>query len=197
MDSELFNIDIPTRKPKVGSVLVAEPFLREDYFNHAAILLVDYTRGDSAMGLVLNKPTGYTLGQAVEGIDDEIDLPLYCGGPLSHDRLFYIHSLGNTFDGAREIAPALYIGGDFDRVCSYVNMGLETEGKIRFFLGYSGWEQDQLESEIRNHVWAVDPTPSLTDLFRPGGDSEWYRFVRALGPRYRNWLYHPVNPYLN
>lgn len=197
LDDVLFKIDIPTRKPQVGSILVAEPFLRESYFNHAVISMVEYEKGGSAMGLVLNKPTGYTMGEAIEGVDEEIDIPIFCGGPLSHDRLFYIHTLGDEFDGARQIAEGLYVGGDFDQVRSYINMGLPTEGKIRFFIGYSGWDPHQLDQEIDRHVWAVAPLSSNAEIFNEDGDSAWYRLVRTLGPKYRNWLYHPVNPQLN
>lgn len=197
LDSSLFKINLPTGEPGVGSILVAEPFLREEYFNHGVIALVEYERGKSSMGLVLNKATGYTLGEAIEGIDDEVDIPIYCGGPLSCDRLFYLHTLGKEFDGARRIASNLYIGGDFEQVKSYVNMGLETEGKMRFFVGYSGWDPYQLESEIENHVWAVAPEEACAEIFRQEGDSFWYRIVRLLGKPYRNWLYHPVNPQYN
>lgn len=197
LDDMLFRINLPTRQPRVGSILVAEPFLRESYFNHAVISLVEYDKQSGAMGLVLNKPTGYTIGEAIEGINEEIEIPIYLGGPLSHDRLFYIHSLGDEFEGARQIAENLYVGGDFDQVKSYVNMGLPTEGKIRFFIGYSGWDPGQLDSEIDRHVWAVAPTPPNEEVLIEEGDPTWYRFVRSLGPEYRNWLYHPLNPQLN
>lgn len=197
LDSSLFNIDIPTRQPRAGAILVAEPFLREEYFNHSVISLIECEKGESAMGLVLNKPTGYTLGEAIHGIDEEVEIPVYCGGPLSHDRLFYLHSLGDEFEGARQIAPGLFIGGDFEQVCSYINMGLETEGKIRFFIGYSGWDPNQLESEVQNHVWAVSTKVDVHDILREEGESAWYKFVRSLGRRYRNWLYYPVNPHFN
>ncbi len=197
LDSSLFKINLPTDTPAVGSILVAEPFLREEYFNHGVISLVEYEPGKSAMGLVLNKPTGYTLGEAIEGIDDDVDLPIYCGGPLSCDRLFYLHTLGNTFPGARQIADDLFIGGDFEDVRKYVNMGLDTDGKMRFFVGYSGWGAGQLESEIEQHVWAVAPKPANKQIFTEDGDSFWHRIVRLLGKPYRNWLYHPVNPQYN
>lgn len=197
LDASIFRINLPTGKPSVGSLLVAEPFLRDEYFTHGVIALVEYSNGKSAMGLVLNKPTGYTLGDAIEGIADEVDIPIYFGGPMSCDRLFYIHTLGDEFRGSRKIADNLYIGGDFNQVKDYVNMGLDTEGKMRFFVGYSGWEPFQLESEIRKHVWAVAPRPANSELFREDGESSWYRVVRTLGRNYRNWLYHPVDPHYN
>ncbi len=197
LDTSLFKINLPTGTPHVGSILVAEPFLREEYFNHGVISLIEYEKGKSAMGLVLNKPTGYTLGEAIEGIDDEVDIPIYCGGPLSCDRLFYLHTLGKEFDDSRAIADNLYIGGDFDEVKRYVNMGCDTEGKMRFFVGYSGWDPFQLEKEIEEHVWAVAPKPANKEIFTEDGDSFWYRIVRLLGSQYRNWLYHPMNPQYN
>lgn len=197
LDTSLFRINMPTGAPKPGVLLVAEPFLREEYFNHAVISLIEYARGRNSMGLVLNKPTGYTLGEAIEGIDTEIDIPIYCGGPVSCDRLFYIHSLGDELPGARRLSDDLYIGGDFESVKAYVNMGLPTDGLIRFFVGYSGWDSRQLEEEIENHVWAVVPQPANRDILHEDGDAFWYRTVRSMGEPYRHWLYHPLNPQLN
>ncbi len=139
LDSSIFKINHPTGPPSPGTLLVAEPFLKEDHFNHAVILLVEHTAGKPAMGLVLNKPTGYTMGEAIEGVDESVDLPIYCGGPMSCDRLFYLHSLPGEFEGSRHIAGDLFIGGDFDQVKRYLNMGLPTRGRMRFFVGYSGW----------------------------------------------------------
>lgn len=197
LDSSLFKINMPTSKPRPGVLLVAEPFLREDYFNHAVITLIEFEEGKSAMGLVLNKPTGYTIGEAVEGIDNGIDTPIYCGGPVSCDRMFYIHSLGNQFPHSRKLTDDLYIGGDFESVKAYINMGLPTEGVIRFFVGYSGWDPGQLEEEITRHVWAVAPRPANSEILREDGDSFWYHIVRTMGTSYRNWLYHPLNPQFN
>lgn len=197
LDSSIFKIDHTTGAPAVGSLLVAEPFLREEYFNHGVISLVEYEPGKTAMGLVLNKPTGYTLGSAVEGIADEVEIPIYYGGPMGHDRLFYIHTLGNEIKGSRLLVDDLYIGGDFEQVKEYVNMGLVCEDTIRFFIGYSGWEPYQLESEIDRHVWAVAPKPANSEIFREDGLSAWHRIVRLLGKKYHNWLYHPEDPHLN
>lgn len=158
LDASLFRINMPSPRPASGRLLVAEPFLREEHFNHAVISLVDYEPGEKSMGIVLNKPTGVTLGQAVEGIDDEVDIPIYCGGPVGNDRLFYLHSLPGEFPDSRPLTADLYIGGDFERVKAYVNMGLPTDGRIRFFVGYSGWDAGQLDREVHQHVWAVKCT---------------------------------------
>lgn len=197
LDSSLFRINMPTRKPQPGALLVAEPFLREEHFNHAVISLIEYSAEKSAMGLVLNKPTGYTLGEAIDGINSNINIPIYCGGPVSCDRLFYIHSIGPQIPGSNPLANDLFIGGDFKAVKEYINLGLPTEGIIRFFVGYSGWNEGQLDEEISSHVWAVAPRPASSELLKDDGEAFWYHIVRSMGESYRNWLYHPLNPQLN
>ena len=197
LDNSLFKIDMPTGEPKPGVLLVAEPFLREECFNHAVITLIDFSSDDSALGLVLNKPTGYTLGETVSDIDNALEIPIYCGGPMSCDRMFYIHSLPDEVPGGKPIGKDLYLGGDFDAVKQYINMGLPTKGHIRFFIGYSGWSVGQLKKEIDNHVWAVAPRPANKEILREDGDSFWYRTVRSMGKKYRNWLYHPLDPQCN
>ena len=80
---------------------------------------------------------------------------------------------------------------------AYVNMGLPTDGRIRFFVGYSGWDAGQLDREVHQHVWAVAPQPETSRILNVEGESYWYKVVRSLGRSYRNWLYHPTNPKLN
>lgn len=133
LKSLLFNISIPQNAPQPGALLIAEPFLREEFFCHAVICLVDYDDNKSTMGIVLNKPTSYNLDQIITNINISANIPVYCGGPVSCDRLFFIHTLGNIIPNSRLINNGLYIGGDFDAVINYINLGFETTGKIRFF----------------------------------------------------------------
>ncbi len=122
-----------------GSLLVAEPFLSESYFNHGVITLVDYTVDDGALGLVMNAPTGHTLDEYLEGVDANCGVEVYCGGPVGIDRMVFMHTLGESvFPGAKEFAPGLYLGGDFDMAIDYVNSGYPLDGVLRFFIGYSG-----------------------------------------------------------
>lgn len=195
LDSSLFKIDMPTRRPYQGALLVAEPFLREEPFNHAVISLIDYAEGDSSMGLVLNKPTGYTIGDVIDDIDSSIDAPIHSGGPVASDRLFYIHNL--AIPGAHSLPDGLSIGGDFNAVKDYLNSGAPHKGVIRFFVGYSGWEPLQLDEEIENHVWAVASKLDATELLQAESPSFWYSIVKTMGTPYRNWLYHPTHPNLN
>lgn len=197
-ESLLFNIDINASCiPRPGSLLVAEPFLREQYFHHAVICLVDYEQRGSSMGIVLNNLTSYTLQEILPGVTAKDPIPVYCGGPMSCDRLYFIHTLGALIPESREIVPGLYIGGDFDAVLSIINDGYPVEGCMRFFVGYSGWDVGQLDEELNKNVWAVTDIPSLDTLLVGEEDAYWHTVVRTMGKRYKGWLYHPRNPHSN
>lgn len=194
--SLLFNINIESDKPSLASLLVAEPFLKEDFFRHAVICLVDY--GESgAMGIVLNHATVYSLQDMIDTVKSEQPIPVYCGGPMSTDRLYFIHTLGDLFPGGRKIREGLWLGGDFKALEDYLNSGYPVEGKIRFFIGYSGWSAGQLEEEVENHAWAVAPIVSNETLMTETEDSMWHKMVRELGEEFRGWRYHPVNLHAN
>ncbi|MBD5209941.1 MAG: YqgE/AlgH family protein [Bacteroidales bacterium] len=197
LDKTLFNIDISTMSPREGSLLVAEPFLSDEHFNHAVISLIDYSPEGSSMGIVMNRTSGYTLGQLVEGFADDVDIPVYFGGPMSRNRMFYIHRLGDLFNGAVEIMPGLWIGGDYNQVLQYVRDGYPSDDLIRFFIGYSGWDAGQLESEVREHVWAVTNPLSPEQMLRDSDDTYWHKVVRQMGSQYRGWQMQPMFPAAN
>ncbi|WP_290146543.1 YqgE/AlgH family protein [Paramuribaculum intestinale] len=194
----LFNIDIPaTIDAAAGTLLVAEPFLKEECFAHSVIYIVDHASDSSSMGVVLNHITRHRLSDLIDGIDSAHDTPVFCGGPVGTNRLFFMHTLGDIIPQSQEIGSGMYIGGDFDYMRQYINAGYPTEGKIRFFIGYSGWSARQLEDEIQSNVWAVSGFKSAERLLKEHGDSYWHRTVRSMDSRFRGWLYHPQNPHAN
>lgn len=197
--TNLFRVKNYTDKPACGALLVAEPFLKESYFNHGVVSLIDYIPSEGATGVVMNNNTDYKLGELLDGVDPELDIPVFCGGPVGQDRLFFIHTLGpDIIPQARQYAPGLYVGGDFDTIINYVNAGYPTEGVVRFFIGYCNWVEGQLERELREETWAMAPAPSsASDLLQDVADPYWHRTVRSMGSRYRSWSLMPRNTSAN
>ncbi len=198
--SRIFDFKTIKRPVEQGSLLVSEPFLQERYFKHAVISLVDLAADNGTMGVVLNNRTGLMLHEVVDEIKASRQVNVYCGGPLSHDRLFFLHTLGpDIVSGASEYAPGLYIGGDFASVVEYVNSGYPMNGVLRFFIGYTGWSPGQLAEELDNDVWAVanpDAVPAAV-LLSNHGDTLWHTVVRTMGPDYRLWRLHPMSTRAN
>lgn len=198
-DRLIFNIDIDTPTPRPGKLMVAEPFMTDDYFRHSVVCMVECGPDVNAMGIVLNHSTGYTLQELVSEITVEEPVPVFCGGPLSCDRLYYLHTLGpRLIPGSLAVAPGLYIGGDFEAMIEYVNEGFPIEGTVRFFVGYSGWSHEQLEAELSQNTWKVTNIHTPAGLELTGSDDAyWHRHVRAMGSAFRGWRYHPRNPQCN
>lgn len=146
------------------------------------------------MGVVLNRQISSTLKDLIPDITRKDDVPVFCGGPVSCDRLYFLHTLGSDIiPRAQLIKNGLWIGGDFDAVKQYVNAGYPIDGQIRFFVGYSGWDAGQLESELKNNVWAVTDFTSAESLLEGKEDAVWHNVVRGLGDDFRTWLLHPQN----
>ncbi|MDO4319271.1 MAG: YqgE/AlgH family protein [Bacteroidales bacterium] len=200
LDTTIFNLKTIKLPVHEGDLLIAQPFLDEAWFSRAVISVIDYDRKDGATGVVLNNSMNYTLADVLEGVSsDAPEVPVFCGGPMSQDRLYFIHTLGSQiFAGAREYSPGLYIGGDFDAAVQYVNEGYPVDGCLRFFIGYSGWSPGQLEKEISEDTWAISPViGEPSGLLKGEGDSYWHRIVRQLGTAYRSWRFLPRDLHAN
>jgi putative transcriptional regulator len=184
-----------------GSLLVAEPFLRESYFLHSVISIIDRSETEGTMGVVLNNRTNLKLHNILPEVNSQHNnVPVFCGGPLSQDRLFFMHTLGKDIvPESQEIYRGLWLGSNLDIVVDYINSGYPVDGVVRFFLGYSGWSVGQLENELENNVWAVanDVDVTAAELLSTHADRTWHRLVRAMGDPYRNWQIHPALPNVN
>lgn len=194
---DIFSVKLPQPDPKVGSLLVAAPFLDDGCFCHAVVCMIEHSTDGGSMGLVTNRQSGYMLDELVESIETDEEIPVFVGGPVHNDRLYYLHTLGVLIPDSVELAPGLYVGGDFDTVKAYIASGCKVEGCIRFFVGYSGWSSGQLRRELDGHDWAVARLVCIDDIMGLQEDAAWRTQVSMLGERYRLWLNCPVNARLN
>lgn len=96
-------------------------------FGRSIILLVDHTL-DGTMGLVLNKPLPLYLNDVLKDFKDVENIPIYKGGPLCTDTLFYLHTLKGIKDSL-QIGKGFYLNGDFDAIRRYILEGNDITGK--------------------------------------------------------------------
>lgn len=193
LNLDIFKIITNNVKPIKGRILIAEPFLQGYYFSRSIILLTEHNE-EGSVGLVLNKPLDITLDKVLT----DYKIPrenLTCGGPVSPDKLFYIHTYPNV-QAAEEILPGLYFGGDFDKIYEAFKKDELATQKIRFFIGYSGWTNGQLSEEIEKNSWLVSDT-SLQDIFEYTDGEFWVEVVKNMGKKYAVWANYPSNPDMN
>lgn len=195
INTDIFKIETNHVVPAQGKVLISEPFLCDHMFGRSVILLVDHTQ-NGTMGLVMNKPLPLFLNDLLNEIDCRENIPIYKGGPISTDTLFYVHTLENIADSL-PITDGIYLNGDFSAIKQFMVEGNSIKGKIRFFLGYSGWEPGQLNQEITENTWLVDNAdiPSLMD--EKASRNLWKNTLGKLGGKYEIWSHFPQVPTLN
>ncbi|WP_310994118.1 YqgE/AlgH family protein [Aequorivita marina] len=184
-----------TLKPAKGLLLVAEPSIIGDVsFNRSVVLLAEYNQSGS-VGFILNKPLHYKLRDFVPGINSE--LPVYNGGPVEQDNLYFIHSIPDIIPGSIEISNGIYWGGDFSAIIDLLEKDQLKKDQIRFFLGYSGWEENQLEHELKVNSWIVAPNSYNNSLIGKTNTNFWKEKMIEFGGDYLLWSNAPENPTLN
>ncbi len=68
--------------------------------------------------------------------------------------------------------------------------------KIRFYLGYSGWGEGQLQEELTEKSWlTVNATRKL--IFQTETDMIWKEAVKSMGGRFEQLVNYPIDPQLN
>lgn len=189
----LYN-NLSSAEPERGRLLISDPMMEEAHFRRSVVMILDRDADKGHLGLTLNKSTSITLGDIIPGWQPGEKIPVFCGGPVDLERLFLLHTLGDIIEDATEVSPGIFVGGDVERILQYIEDGGETEGRLRFFLGYSGWSQGQLETEIARHSWAVAEAGDARGLLSGAENSYWRRNVKRLGESYRSWLVVPPDP---
>lgn len=181
--------------PAKGSVLISEPFMQDIYFKRSVVLLVEHSE-EGSMGVVLNRKVPIIVNKFFPELQEYPDIQVYLGGPVSPDKLFFVHTLGDLIiPNAQKINEHLYFDGDFKALLRYISRGHRIEGKVKFFMGYSGWTKNQLTEEIERNSWVVSRT--YGSLFTAEDDNYWKSSVAQLGGKYKNWLNYPKDPYYN
>ena len=194
--NDIFKITHNDILPAQGSILISEPFLQDAYFQRSVVLLVEHAK-EGSMGFVLNKKTDLAVNSFFSDLDKIPDMPIFLGGPVSSNRLFFIHSLGDLIlPNAIKINVHLYFDGNFDALLQYIRNGHPVEGKIKFFLGYSGWMEGQLNQEISQNSWVVSRASNRSILLANGEDF-WKQSLESLGSQYEPWTKYPKDPYWN
>jgi putative transcriptional regulator len=145
--------------------------------------------------LLLNKPLDLTLQDLFPEI--EINFELYNGGPVEQDNLYYIHKIPGLIPNSIEISDGLYWGGNFQKVIELIKNNKLNPFDIRFFLGYSGWGNNQLNYELRSNTWILSKNIYNNQIIEKVNNSFWKEQMLELGGDYTIWSNAPENPSYN
>lgn len=198
LNLDIFNLFDTQPEPSRGSLLVAKPTVEDLCFKRSVTILVDHDNEDGSMGVIVNKPTRFLLNEVIPEIECSEDVPLYLGGPVGTQMLFFIHTLGtDVIPDSVQVAPGLFFGGDFEIMKLYLASGEPVNGKVKFMVGYSGWSVGQLDAEVKRHDWAVLKSITAELAMNPDGEEIWQQAVALFGDQYRLWKTWPDDISLN
>jgi len=181
-------------KPGPGILLIADPFLKDPNFLRTVVFLCEH-KEEGSFGFVLNRKYENTLDELIPGLED-IKLPVYYGGPVQMDTIHFLHQYPNEIPGSEEVIKGVYWGGDFETVVAMLKNGSVHPDKIRFYIGYSGWSDGQLNTELEEKSWlTVAGTRKL--IFHRNYLEIWRDSLKQLGGDYEMMINFPIDPQLN
>jgi putative transcriptional regulator len=176
-----------------GQLLLASPTLLDPNFRRA-VVLVGVHSCDGAMGVVLNRPSQVTVGEAVPQLERAIDDedPVFVGGPVQpRSIVFLAEFLDPTPAGLLVLGRIGFPAPDAD----IERLAVATARK-RVFAGYAGWSGGQLDAELQQGDWI--PHPAVPeDVFTEDPLSLWSAVLTRKGGSYALVARMPADPTVN
>lgn len=191
---DILKIKSNSLKPSKGKILISEPFLTDYYFKRSVVLLAEHN-DEGSFGLIINKPVEMKLSDILQDFP-EFDAPIYLGGPVKTENLYFIHTKGDLIEESLQIIEGLYWGGDIEHVKELITIGKLNADDIKFFVGYSGWVSKQLEGELEKNSWLVSNIKAK-QVMEANSESMWDSVIKEMGRDYAYWTNFPSDPAMN
>ena len=181
-------------EPGPGILLIADPFLKDPNFLRTVVFLCEH-KEEGSFGFVLNRQYENTLDELIPELEGH-KIPVFYGGPVQIDTIHFLHQYPVEIPGGQEVLKGMFWGGDFDAVINFIKNEEYDKDKIRFYIGYSGWGEGQLDTEMKEKTWlTVKATRKL--IFHPDYGAIWKDALKTLGGDYEMMVNFPIDPQLN
>jgi putative transcriptional regulator len=158
-----------------GKLLLDGGKLHGSFFHRTVVLICQHDE-EGAFGLILNRSSDNTVGEALVANVSEMvrEQALFVGGPVQPGTLSYLHT--DAFLPNGNVIPNLNLGHSLDTLMD-LSESLSATQKLKLFAGYSGWSPGQLDQEMARKDWLVHPA-SLDLVFDTKPDELWKRILR-------------------
>ena len=195
MSTDPLELDPPNPLPPApGTLLVSGPYLADPYFRRSVVLLCMHD-DEGSFGLVLNRPIDMAVSDLMEDMPT-VPSSVGIGGPVQSGNLFYLHTLGPRIEGSMKVVDDIHMGGDYDQLKAMLSAAPKLAKHVRFFVGYSGWGADQLNTEIEQRSWLIHPADKRV-VMNSRTENLWANTLRTMGPAYAPLANFPEAPSLN
>jgi putative transcriptional regulator len=167
-----------------GMMLVASPALNDSFFARTIVYICAHD-SDGAIGIVLNKEVGsIQMKELLAGQNIKLSnipkrkCPLLIGGPLNPEQFFTLSMLPNQ-EANFEQAHALTFHSNID---TFIQDYIESNCNEKFVVarGITMWDPGQLEHEIEENSWFVEPADEKI-IFSQRIKDKWQKIIHKIG----------------
>jgi putative transcriptional regulator len=176
-----------------GQLLLASPTLLDPNFSRTVVLIGVHNE-DGAMGVVLNRPSSTTVGEAVPQLQDAVGAleRVYVGGPVQSSSVVF---LAEFLDPSP--AGLLVLGRiGFPAPDVGIEELAQATARRRVFAGHAGWGSGQLDAEIASEDWIAHPAQPQ-DVFTDTPEELWSTVLTRKGGSYALVARMPLDPSVN
>ena len=180
--------------------LIAMPGMQDASFARSVVYLCEHGP-KGALGLVINKPADIDLKELFQKVELPLDRPelgsspVMLGGPCETERGFVLHEAmlaDGKPDNETIYASSLVVPGGLEMTTSRDVLEAVANGagprKLQVMLGYFGWSEGQLESELSHNAWlTVLADPAV--IFDTPPEQRYERALDLLG--LKAWMLSP------
>jgi putative transcriptional regulator len=128
-----------------GALLVATEKSHDPDFAKSVIVLIRYD-AESALGLMLNKPTDVPISEVLPGAKNK-SVVVFAGGPVP----IGVRGLLRTAS-----PPFFSVVTSKAELLRWIARGAPPSS-FRLYAGYTGWTARQLQNEVAHGLWKVLP----------------------------------------
>jgi putative transcriptional regulator len=177
-----------------GKLILAGPMLKDPNFDRTVVLITEHTE-EGAMGLVLNRPSEATIGDAVPDLTWVADPEdtVYVGGPVAPNGVIVLAEWTDPGQAVVLVEDDLgFVPGDADDPEALAT----AIRRARVYAGHAGWGPGQLENELAEEAWIVE-APRREELFSDDAEGLWPAVLRRMGREFALLSTMPPDPSLN
>jgi len=175
-----------------GHLLISSAGLHDPSFRHTVVLIGAHD-DEGAVGVILNRSTEVLVSDAVSPLAEltGAGARLFEGGPVQPGQPVLLAELKES------VRTDLPVFGNIGFLTGEIDEALRPSIlRARVYAGHSGWGSGQLEDELAENAWIIEPARP-EDVFTDEPGSLWKCVLQRKGGKYRHIAMVPKDPRVN